>query len=119
MGEVPGVRCDGPGGRDPLAPLAALPAPCLSVPKTQVRLPAAHGKCQDSKAGAPEEESGFLKCRPPEKVGGSHPKAHLHIPEQAEVSVRRERGSRTKRSVGQGLETSLPADWHSLFDKDL
>lgn len=48
-------------------------------------------------------------------MGDSHPKDHLNISVQAEVFIRRERESRTKKSGVGGVESSLYVSKHSPF----
>ena len=45
---------------------------------------------------------------------GAHLKAHLHLSVEAEVFIRRERGTE-QRDRGRGLERSVCADEHSPF----
>ena len=50
----------------------------------------------------------------PGEMGDSCLKPHLHMSAQAEVFIRRERGTE-QRGQGKGLKSSLPADEHSPF----
>ena len=67
-------------------------------------LAACRNQSQIHETGAGEKEIGLFKRQPPDKVGDSCLKAHLNISVQAEVFIRKERESRTKRSKGGDLQ---------------
>ena len=59
-------------------------------------------KANTRKTGACVRKDDLFKCQTPEKMGESHPKAHLPILVQVAVFIRRERDIRTKKSRGGG-----------------
>ena len=83
--------------------------------REQVRLPATT-KSNTWEAGADVKESGLFSGAGHLEDGGvdSHVKAHPHISVEAEVFIRRERGTE-QRDRGRGLESSVCADEHSPF----
>ena len=55
-----------------------------------------------------------LKAHPSGKIGDSGLKAHLPLSVEAEVFIRRGRGTE-QRDQGRGLQSSLQADEHRPF----
>ena len=87
----------------------------------------ASAKTNTQKAGADLKKSGLFsdasnlgdggltsQSPSPGKMGDSHLKTHLYNTVEAEVFIRRERGTE-QRGQGRGLKSSLCADQHSTF----
>ena len=77
--------------------------------QTQVRPPA-----NPREAGADGKEGDFIQMLTTWKIGDSHLKARLPLSVEAEVSIRRERGTE-QRYQGRGLQIPVRAREHSPF----
>ena len=68
------------------------------------------------RSGSPQllKESGLSAGTDHLEMGDSHHKAHLHLSVEAEISIRRERGTE-QGDQGRSLQSSVRADEHSPF----